>query len=79
MRKRTDKASAEILDQINKASSETEWAAQELDEALRENGVDPDQLVRSVITNIRRLVMVQQTMARQRNQRSSLPKEISLS
>lgn len=56
MKKRTDKSGAEIIDQINQASLETEWSDEELDEALRENDVDPDQLVRSVINNVRRLV-----------------------
>src|SRR5687767_5194864 len=56
MKKRTDKSGAEIIDQINQASLETEWSDEELDGALRENGVDPDQLVRSVISNVRQLV-----------------------
>lgn len=57
MKKRTDKSGAEIIDEINKASMEAEWSDEELDEALRDNGVDPDQLVRSVTSNIRRLVI----------------------
>lgn len=56
MKTRTDKTGAEVLDQIDKASSEAEWADEELDEAFRENGIDPDQLVRSVINNINRPV-----------------------
>lgn len=56
MKKRTDKSGAEILDQISRESSEAEWNEAELDEALREGGVDPDRLVRSVMSNVRRLV-----------------------
>lgn len=56
MKKRPDKSGAEIIDQINQSSLEIEWSDEELDEALRENDVDPDQLVRSVISNVRRLI-----------------------
>lgn len=56
MKKRTDKSGAEIIEQINQASLETEWSDEELDEALKENGVDPDQLVKSVVSNVRRLI-----------------------
>jgi hypothetical protein len=56
MKKRIDKSGAEVIDQINRASSEAEWAGEELDKALRENGIDPGQLVRSVSSHVTRLV-----------------------
>lgn len=56
MKKRTDKSGAEVINEISQASTEADWSEEELDEALRENDIDPDQLVRSVISNIKQRV-----------------------
>lgn len=56
MKKRTEKSGAEILNEIDRSASEIEWTDEELDGALRENGVDPDRLVKSVLTHVRRLI-----------------------
>jgi hypothetical protein len=44
---------AEFLQRISRLSSEAEWSTEELRDALREGGVDPDRLVRHVMTDVK--------------------------
>lgn len=46
----------EILHRISRLSQEADWHAEELDEALREGGVDPERLVSRVTADIQRLL-----------------------
>jgi hypothetical protein len=48
--------SSELLHRISRLSSEAEWTTEELRDALREGGVDPDHLVRRVMTDIEPLL-----------------------
>lgn len=45
---------SELLHHIRRLSHEADWGAAELDEALREGGVDPDHLVSRVMADIKR-------------------------
>ena len=45
---------SELLHHIRRLSHEAAWDGEELDEALREGGVDPDHLVSHVMANIQR-------------------------
>ncbi|WP_089943134.1 hypothetical protein [Candidatus Entotheonella palauensis] len=45
---------SELLNHIRRLSREADWGAEELDEALREGGVDPDHLVSRVMADIGR-------------------------
>ncbi len=46
----------ELLHRIHRLSQEADWRSEELDEALREGGVDPMALVRRVTFDIQRLL-----------------------
>src|ERR1043166_432518 len=48
--------SIDILEQIGELSAEAEWSDEELDAALLEQGVDPNRLVRMVMTEIEPLL-----------------------
>jgi hypothetical protein len=52
MKKRTQKADAEVLQAITNLDDETEWSDDELDSYLREKGVDPAQVISQVRTSI---------------------------
>lgn len=60
MKKRTIErptgGSAEIFDRISDLSGQAEWTNEELDEALREGGVDPEHLVKAVFTDVKRFL-----------------------
>lgn len=43
---------SELLHRIRRLRCEADWDGDELDEALREGGVDPDHLVSRVMANI---------------------------
>jgi hypothetical protein len=45
---------SELLHHIRRLSQEAEWGTAELDDALREGGVDPNHLVSRVMTDIKR-------------------------
>jgi hypothetical protein len=53
MKMRQAKDSAEIFDLISKLSSEAEWSDEDLKEALWEEGVDSDHLVKQVMTGVK--------------------------
>ncbi|MDQ3816273.1 MAG: hypothetical protein M3362_01115 [Acidobacteriota bacterium] len=57
--------SDELFHRINRLGSEAEWTDEELREALREGGVDPEQLVSSVRARFERLKNSSQGEARQ--------------
>ena len=48
--------STELLHRLSRLSSEAEWTTEEVQEALREGGVDPEQLVCRVLTQVKRLL-----------------------
>jgi hypothetical protein len=52
MKKRTQKADAEVLRAITDLDDETELSDDELDSYLRENGVDPIQVINQVRTSV---------------------------
>lgn len=43
----------DLLDDINRLGAEADWTEEEIDRALREEGLDPAQLVRQVISEVR--------------------------
>lgn len=53
MKKRTERSGEDVLDAIDRLSAEAEWSEEEIDEALREDGIDPEQLVNQIISDIR--------------------------
>lgn len=53
MEKRTERSGEDVLDAIDRLSAEADWSEEEIDEALREDGIDPEQLVNQVISDIR--------------------------
>jgi hypothetical protein len=55
MGKKSTESSAEILDRIRRLSVAAEWTDEELDEALRQNGIDPTKLANATILAVRRL------------------------
>jgi hypothetical protein len=48
--------STEVFAQISELSGEAEWTVEELDAALREDGVDPNRLVSMVMEDVRPLL-----------------------
>lgn len=48
--------SADVFDHISELSREAEWTVEELDAALREDGLDPNHLVNMVMADVRPLV-----------------------
>lgn len=42
------RTAGEVLDDITRLAAAADWTEEEIDEALREEGVDPDELVRDV-------------------------------
>lgn len=50
--------SAELLHRLSRVSSEAAWSTNELRDALREGGVDPDRLVRTVMADVKRQIDV---------------------
>jgi hypothetical protein len=48
--------STELLRRISRLSSEAEWRTEELQEALRAGGVNPERLVSRVLTEVQRLL-----------------------
>lgn len=48
--------STELLHRISRLSSEAAWTTEEVQEALRAGGVDPDQLVCRILTQVKRLL-----------------------
>ena len=48
--------SAELFRRINRLDSEAEWTTDELREALREGGIDPDRLVNTMRSKVERLL-----------------------
>lgn len=55
MGKKRTESSAEILDRIRRLSASAEWTDKELDEALSENGVNPNKLANKAIVAVRQL------------------------
>lgn len=53
MKKRIKRSGEDVLDDIAKLSTEADWTEDEIDEALREDGIDPEQLVSQVISEVR--------------------------
>ena len=53
---KTTPTSGELLHRISRLSSEAEWTTEEVQEALREGGVDPDQLVAKVLEKVKVLL-----------------------
>lgn len=53
MKKRIKRSGEDVLDDIAKLSAEANWTEDEIDEALREDGIDPEQLVNQVISEVR--------------------------
>lgn len=53
MNKRTERSGEEVFDDIDRLSAEADWTVEEIDEAFREDGIDPEQLVNQVISEIR--------------------------
>jgi hypothetical protein len=53
MKKRTERSGEDVLDAIDRLSAEADWSAEEIDEALKEDGIDPEQLVTRVISDVR--------------------------
>jgi hypothetical protein len=53
MKKRFKQSSGEILENISRLSAEADWTEKEIDEALREDGIDPEQLVSQIIADVR--------------------------
>lgn len=48
--------STELLHRIGRLSSEAAWTTEELQDALREGGMDPGRLVHRVMTDVKRLL-----------------------
>ena len=59
MGKKRTESSAEILDRIRRLSASAEWTDEELDEALSQNGVDPNKLANKAIVAVRQLTQSQ--------------------
>ena len=55
MGKKRTESSAEILDRIRRLSASAKWTDEELDEALRQNGIDPNKLANTAIVAVRQL------------------------
>lgn len=53
MKKRIKRSSDDVLDNISRLSAEADWTEEEIDEALREDGIDPEQLVNQIISDVR--------------------------
>lgn len=53
MKKRIERSGEDVLDDIARLSAEADWTEDEIDEALREDGIDPEQLVNQVISEVR--------------------------
>jgi len=53
MKKRTERSGEDVLDAIDRLSAEADWSEAEIDEALREDGIDPEQLVNRVVSEVR--------------------------
>lgn len=45
---------SELLHRLSRVSSEAAWTTNELRDALREGGVDPDRLIRTVLADVKR-------------------------
>jgi hypothetical protein len=48
--------SEELFHRINRLSSEAEWTTEELQDALREGGIDPDRFVNNIRTKVNQLL-----------------------
>jgi transcriptional regulator with XRE-family HTH domain len=55
MKKRIKQSSDDVLDDISRLSAEADWTEDEIDEALKEEGIDPEQLVHQVVSDIRKV------------------------
>ena len=53
MKKRIGRSGEDVLDDIARLSAEADWTEEEIDEALRDDGVDPERLVNQVISEVR--------------------------
>jgi hypothetical protein len=53
MKKRIERNGEDVLDGIARLSAEADWTEEEIDEALREDGINPEQLVNQVISEVR--------------------------
>lgn len=53
MTKRIERSGDDLLDDIGRLSAEADWTDEEIDEALVEDGIDPEQLVKQVIDEVR--------------------------
>lgn len=53
MKKRSEHSGEDILESLSRLSAEADWTEEEIDEALKEDGVDPEHLVSRVIADIR--------------------------
>jgi hypothetical protein len=53
MKKRTERSGEDVFGDIDRLSAEADWTEEEIDNALREDGIDPEQLVNQVISDIR--------------------------
>jgi hypothetical protein len=53
MKKRIERSGEDVLDDIARLSAEADWTEEEIDEALKEDGVDPEQMVKQIISEVR--------------------------
>jgi hypothetical protein len=53
MKKRIEQSSEDVFDAIDRLSAEADWTEREIDAALREDGIEPEQLLKQVFTEVR--------------------------
>lgn len=53
MKKRIEQSGEDVFEAIDRLSAEADWMEEEIDEALREDGIDPEQLVKQVFSEVK--------------------------